>query len=366
MADVVIALPRKPRDVELLERCRHLLKPSGDINEYSQLIAPDHLATLRHAIEASLTPASPADVAKAVAVISVSFKVPGPDVLKDPRAFSALMINDLDGYPADILNEAIQRLRRDPKIRFVPAIGEIVGICDELVGERRWWLHTIDQMMEEHHRRRKKAEREAEPERVRRRLREEQAARIRALHGDAVAVSPEEIELATYLRPIMHWPIGKMFAWHECLDRGELWAARHCRRLALAERARRAELKGLIQPGHAVAIVRLAIDDEPAARWKLADEIGDDPFAEQFVDHAPCSVEEGPDFNAAVMELEAAAWKERGIFEGDLTLPGPLVQNDRFNERFGPAPDATLNFKEDPQQTAAALKRAKEVLQLQR
>ena len=90
MADVVIALPRRSQDVELLEQYGHLLKRSGDtINEYTQLIAPDRLAIMRHAMEESLRPASLTDVAKAVAVISVSFKIPGPDVLKDPGAFSA-------------------------------------------------------------------------------------------------------------------------------------------------------------------------------------------------------------------------------------------------------------------------------------
>ena len=102
--------------------------------------------------------------------------------------------------------------------------------------------------------------------------------------------------------------------------------------------------------------------DTPAARWKLADEIGEDPFSERDVDLPRCLVQKNPDFDHAVVQLEATAWEERGIFEGDLTLPGPLVQN----ERFGPVPAATLNFKEDPEKTAAALKRAKEVLELQR
>jgi hypothetical protein len=100
---------------------------------------------------------------------------------------------------------------------------------------------------------------------------------------------------------------------------------------------------------------------------RTAGRIGEDGLvdalpAQSLQNPVPCH--ESQDFSAAISEIEAAAWAERGIFEGDLTLPGPLVQNDRFNERFGPAPDATLNFKEDPQQTAAALKRAKEVLQL--
>jgi hypothetical protein len=351
MADTgtVIALPRRPQDVELLERYRYLLALPGDINQHSQLIEPDHLAILREAIDANLRPAPLEKIRKAVALIVASFKIPSN--LEDPPTFTRLMINDLAVYPADILNKAISHARRT--FKWLPSIAEIVEICDQLVDERRSWLRTVDRMMEEHHRRRRKVEQE-ENERCRR---EELAARIRALHGDAVAVSPEEIELACFLRPLMHWPIGKIFAWRESLDRGELWAARHCRRLALVERARRAESKGLIPPGHAIAIARLAMLDTPAARWKLADEIGEDPFSERDVDLPRCPVQKNPDFDHAVVQLEATAWEERGIFEGDLTLP-PLVQN----ERFGPVPACMLNFKEDPEQTAAALKRAAEVL----
>jgi hypothetical protein len=356
MADVVIALPRRPHGMQLLELYGHLLEPSGDFNEHSQLIAPGCLSKLREAIDASLRPAPLEEIRKAVAVIVASFKIPSN--LEDPPTFTRLMINDLAMYPADILGEAISHARRT--FKWLPSIAEMVEICDQLLGKRRSLLCTADRMMEEHHRRRQKAEREDHG----RRLREEQAARIRALYGDAVAVSPDEIKLATYFRPIMHWPIGKMFAWHESLNRGELWAARLCRRLALAERAKRAEVKGLIPPGRAAAIVTLVLVDESATRSKFADEIGEDPFVECCLESLrnPITSFEGPKFSAAVMEIEAAAWAERGIFEGDLTLPGPLVQN----ERFGPVPAATLNFKEDPEKTAAALKRAKEVLQLQR
>jgi hypothetical protein len=345
MTDVVI-----PKGAELHEQLRHLFEPSGEIGEHSQLIAPDHLSMLRESIDASLKPAPLVDIRKAVAVLVASFKIPSN--LEDPPMFTRLMINDLAIYPADILDEAIRRARRT--FKWLPSIAEMVEICDQLVGERRSWLRTADQMMEEHHRRKDKAEREDKS----RRLREEQAARIRALHGDAVAVSPDEIELATYLRPIMHWPIGKMFAWHESLDRGELWAVRHCRRLALAERAKRVESKGLIPPGNAAAMARLVIVDEPAARSRV------DALPAQNLQH-PIPSRESPEFSAAVMEIEAAAWNERGIFEGDLTPPGPLAQNARFNERFGPAPDATLNFKEDPQHTAAELERAAELFRAQ-
>ena len=354
----VIPIRRTERVEPDEQERRALFDPS-----YTQLLPLDRLAQLRRQIEDDEAPAGLQVAAKAVAVLAACLYMPGANFVPDSSIFLERMPEMFADQPAKALWAAIWEVRRTKN--YIPPAATVLAICEELRKPQRQILRAIDAMEEEHHRRRKEAERQAEREAGRegaRRLREEQAARIRALYGDAVAVSPEEIQLATYLRPIMRWPIGKIFAWHESLDRGELWAAKHCRRLALAERARRAELKGLISPGHAAAIARLAMVDEPAARSKLAEEIGEDPFAEQIVDLAPCSAEEGPDFNAAVMQLEAAAWKERGIFEGDLTLPGPLVQN----ERFGPVPAATLNFKEDPEKTAAALKRAKEVLELQR
>ena len=148
MADVVVI----PKGAELHEQLRHLFEASGEIGEHSQPIAPDHLSMLRKSIDANLKPAPLADIRKAVAVLVASFKIPSN--LEDPPMLPRLMINDLAMYPADILDEAIRRARR--MFKWLPSIAEMVEICDQLVGERRSWLHTADQMMEEHHRRRKR------------------------------------------------------------------------------------------------------------------------------------------------------------------------------------------------------------------
>jgi hypothetical protein len=344
MSDVV-ALQSRSKGAALVEQYRNLLS-----FEYVERVPPEHLPTLLKAIDASLRPASPEDVSKAVAVLVASFKIPGN--LEDPPTFTRLMKNDLAVYPFDILDEAIKRARRT--FKWLPSIAEMIEICDELMGARKsnrdavGWIISQRRLHEEQ--RREQAERANRG----RRLREEQSARIRALHGDAAAVTPEEIELAGRLRPIMHWP--KIFAWHESLGSGELWAVTFCRRLALAERAKRAELNGLIPPGHAAAITRLIMVDEPAARSQI-----DALPAQSIESPIECRERKGGDFETAVTEIEVAAWRERGIFESDLSAPPPLAQN----ERFGPPPDATLNLAEHPDQAAAELKRAAEVLRAQ-
>jgi hypothetical protein len=196
----VIALQSRSKGDELLKQYRHLL----DSDQYFELIPPDHLSMLREVIDASLRPGQLADVGKAVALLVASFKVPGN--LEDRPTFTRMMISDLATYPVDILVEASRRARR--KFEWLPSIAEMVEICHQLVGARRQTLRTVDQMIERHHQRQERVEQEARS----RRQREEQAARISALHGDKVGVSPRDIELATFLRPIMHWPIGKMFA----------------------------------------------------------------------------------------------------------------------------------------------------------
>jgi hypothetical protein len=340
-----MALQSRPKGEALVKQYRHLLIS----DETVKLIPPDHLSMLREVIDASLRPAPLADVGKAVAVLVGSFKVPGN--LEDPPTFTRLMISDLATYPGDILDEASRRARRT--FKWLPSIAEMVEICDELLLERRKTLLTVERMITLHRWRQEKAEEDA---RSRQQL-EEQAARISALHGDKVAVSPRDIELATFLRPIMHWPIGKLFPWHECLDRGELWAARFCSRLALVERARRCEDHEWIRREHTVALAELVIADEAAARRQVADMEADNIKGRLLPGSAA-------DLGAAIAAIEAAAWGDRGIFEGDLSAPGPFLQDERFGLRPVP-PSPSLNVKEDPQQAAAPLKHAAEVFRAQ-
>src|SRR6185437_15544952 len=97
-----------------------------EVDEYSQLIPLDHLSMLDEVIEASLKPAARADLAKAVAVLSASFKV------------------------GDVLERAIIQARRT--IKWLPSIAEMIAICNELFDERRSQLYIVQWMIGEHRR----------------------------------------------------------------------------------------------------------------------------------------------------------------------------------------------------------------------
>jgi len=95
--------------------------------------------------------------------LTVTFKI-GADLLEDRPTFARAMKAELAKYPADLLDQAIIRVRRDPKFPFLPAIGEMVAICDELLRERHKLLHRVDWMMAEHDRRRHQEREAAERE----------------------------------------------------------------------------------------------------------------------------------------------------------------------------------------------------------
>jgi hypothetical protein len=154
MADII---ELRPKGTELLERYRYLLKQAEEMwwpgNAIPELIPLDDLPALRGLIEASLRPASWDEVGKATAVLLGSFKI-GADLLEHRPTFALAMKAELARYPADILDQTIKRARRDPKFRFVPSIGEMVEICDKLLGERRELLGGVNWMEQEHRRRR--------------------------------------------------------------------------------------------------------------------------------------------------------------------------------------------------------------------
>jgi hypothetical protein len=316
MADIIDLNLKRPTGA-LLQRWRHLLS-----DEPTALIAEHILPALAEEIEASLVPASPSQVTKATMVLMGSFKI-GADLLEDRPTFARAMKAELAKFPADLLDQAITGVRRDPKFPFLPSIGEMVAICDELLRERRKFLNRVHWMEAAHDRRRDQEREAAEREHAEaeaaerdRRRREEQLLRIRERCG--IGLSAEEIELAWGLRRTMHWPLGTSTPWYESLDAGELWAAKLCRRLALAARAARAEFVAArfiptsIPSGHAAAITRLALDDEAGARRQLEEiEAGRGPRRS----HAPNFDETRraqADFTGALSAIEAAAWGGRG------------------------------------------------------
>lgn len=107
-----------------------------------------------------------------------------------------------------------------------------------------------------------------------------------------------------------------------------------------------------------MALAELVVADEAAARHQV-----EDMETRNIRDCLPLPESQGL-LGSAIVAIEAAAWRQRGVFpEGDdLTAPAPLAQS----ERFGPVPEASLDFTEDPQQVAAKLKHAAEVLRAQK
>jgi hypothetical protein len=113
MADIIDLNLERPTGA-LLQRWRYRL--SG---EPTALIAEHILPALAEEIAASLVPASPSQVTKAIMVLMGSFKI-GADLLEDRPTFARAMKAELAKYPADLLDQAIIRVRRDPKFPFLP------------------------------------------------------------------------------------------------------------------------------------------------------------------------------------------------------------------------------------------------------
>lgn len=97
---------------------------------------------LLRTIEAFLVPATTEETAQAVTVLLGHFKI--PENLASEEIFVRGMIEELSVYPPDIFDVAIREARRT--IKWLPAIAEMIEICDRLVKPRRAWLrHLLQQ-----------------------------------------------------------------------------------------------------------------------------------------------------------------------------------------------------------------------------
>jgi hypothetical protein len=134
-------------------------------------------------------------------------------------------------------------------------------------------------MLQEHLRRQQAAaERDAEAEREAKREMDRQAELERRRQVEARACErfgddaplPGDLELADAL-------IGQIkrggvpVSWLAALARGEHWAAKYCRLMALAERVRRALVQGQVSWDDALAATKLIVIDEQTARHRIAD-----------------------------------------------------------------------------------------------
>jgi hypothetical protein len=259
MTDVI---PLQQPAAAALARYRSLLTPP--IDAYSRLVPLAAVPALEHEIEASLRPAHPRDVSGAVEALGTWLQI--PPSIEDPEQFGKAMEEDLMvfGYPADVLKEAVLEARRT--LDWYPSIKSMIAICERLIKPRRQQLWAVREMAAEHHRRQKEAaERKAQAQREA----QGAAARIRWLQGleerarerfGNDAPLPGDVELTDSISSSHHTP------WPAALDRGEPWAAKYCRLMALAQRTRRTLEQGRIAWDECLAIGKLISRDEAAAR----------------------------------------------------------------------------------------------------
>jgi hypothetical protein len=180
------------------------------------------------------------------------------------------MAEYLAPYPADVLIQAVEQAIKD--FKQMPSIREMVELCKRFVEPRREELRCLE------YEQRQAAGRAAEAERAAQRAAEDKARRqahierlrvveerARERLGDAAPL-PGDVELADSISTSVVSRSGRLVSWHEALKGGELWAARYCRLMALAERTRQAIRQGRIARDECLAIAKLISRDEAAAR----------------------------------------------------------------------------------------------------
>jgi hypothetical protein len=248
-----------------LAQYRSLLVPP--IDAYSALVPLDALPALEREIEATLKPAHPRKVSMAVAALGRWSNI-GPGI-EDPEQYGKGMEEALAGrgYPADVLQEAVVEAR--DTFDWYPSPRAMIAICEWLVEPRREERRAIWQMRAEHARRQQEAadrkaqaEREAERAAARARWLQGLEERARERFGNDAPL-PGDIELADGIASSRYTP------WPAALDRGEVWAVKFCRMMALAERTRRAINQGQIAWDECLAIGKLISRDEAAARCAI-------------------------------------------------------------------------------------------------
>src|ERR1700731_3025684 len=80
---------------------------------------------------------------------------------------------------------------------------------------------------------------------------------------------PGDIELADPMSPTRLSRAGKRVSWEAALAGGEHWAAKYCRQIALAARARQALEQGRVSAADAVAATKLIAERSCRVRDRL-------------------------------------------------------------------------------------------------
>jgi hypothetical protein len=146
----------------------------------------------------------------------------------------------------------------------MPSIHEMVELCKRLVAPRHAELRRLERAEnEEQQKQREEARRQANI-----RWLQGVEARARECLGDAAPL-PGDVALAVAISNSWVSRGGKPISWSAALKRGEPWAAKFCRLMALAERTRRALEQRRISWNECLAIGKLISRDEAAARSEV-------------------------------------------------------------------------------------------------
>jgi hypothetical protein len=210
-----------------------------------------------------------------------------PPSIEDLPAYKKTMAEFLARYPADVLLEAVNEAI--PNHKWLPGTNEMIKLCERLIASRRAELDAL-KWAEDYERRAaaehgaRRAEREqlqAERERDAQAQRARREAKIRWLQGiedrarrrfgDAGPLEGD-VALVDSISNSLVSRAGSRIAWHAALDRGEEWAAKFCRLMALAARIRDAVLEGRARWDDGLALAKKLTTDEAEVR-RLIDEI---------------------------------------------------------------------------------------------
>jgi hypothetical protein len=303
MAEVIPLVPRRRETrsapVELTDEERRALLDPDAIDRYSQLPPIDQLELLQRQIRASNESVGLAGAGQAVAVLIGSFKVGNVFESREHRqAFALAMVQQLAEFPGWVLDAAIRRAPRE--FAWLPAISEMIALCNQQWEPQRRRAPAIRAMEAEHQRRQQEA---AEQQRRRdddARYVGEIQDRAISVYG-AAALLPGDIECAGQLRRVLRRG-GRFFTWRECLSSGEPWAAKLCRQLALIARLIRARRDGRCDPENSASIADLVISDEGAARLRI-----EQAEALAPIPAAVGGKEEYSDLEAVMAEIEVEA-----------------------------------------------------------
>jgi hypothetical protein len=219
------------------------MAPKYPVNSSSRLIPRSDLRGLIAAMESTLKPASPKEVAGAASLIATAWPFAWQRLDdQTAAAFAAQLNEEMSKYPAPVLRDAVVSLRRSQK--FPPAIAEFVEAAEAEMEKIRGRLRLARQHEQEHARRARIVLQEEERHAERRRQMQDRLDKLIRTYGpacmrwiaDDVADAGDGFLMAS---------VSTLCAWMEAMEAGGRWVPAVMPLAVVAGRARK-----LHQSGH--------------------------------------------------------------------------------------------------------------------